>query len=130
MKPANLLLSMGDYERLNSLVETVRTDVSVLLEEELARATVVPDESLPDNAVAMNSVVRFKDLDSGKQTEVQVVFPHEADASKGKISVLAPIGAALIGLHVGQSIEWLVPSGRNRRIEVLSVFKEIQDQAS
>ncbi|MGE0527135.1 MAG: nucleoside diphosphate kinase regulator [Bdellovibrionales bacterium] len=127
---AQLLFSNRDFQRLSALVDTVRNGVSILLEEELARATVVPDGSLPADVVAMNSLVKFKDLESDQETEVQLVYPHEADARQGKISVLAPVGAALIGLRIGQSIEWPVPNGRKRRIEVVSVFKEVRDEAS
>jgi regulator of nucleoside diphosphate kinase len=126
---SHLLLSNRDFQRLNALVDEVRTGVSVMLEEELARATVTSDESLPADAVAMYSQVQFKDLDSGQLTEVQIVYPNEANSGAGKISVLAPVGAALIGLRQGQSIAWPVPSGRRRRIKVMSVFNEGQDRS-
>jgi regulator of nucleoside diphosphate kinase len=127
---SQILFSSRDFQRISALIKNIDSEVSVLLEEELARATVLPDESQLSDVVSMNSYVRFQDLDSKKVTEVTIVYPHEADSDSGKISVLAPVGAALIGLRVGQSIVWPVPNGRKRRIEVLSVSKEVQEKAS
>ena len=108
-----LLFSSSDFEKLNALVAISRTDVAAMLEEELARANVISDEKLPSDVVAMDTLVKFRDLDTQKETEIQIVYPHEVDAANGKISVLAPMGAALVGLRVGQSIEWPVPGGRH-----------------
>jgi regulator of nucleoside diphosphate kinase len=75
----------------------------------------------------MNSRVRVKDLNSGRVTTYQIVFPREADIAKNRISVLAPIGTGLLGYSAGATIEWQVPSGR-RRFRILAV--EYQPQAA
>ena len=70
----------------------------------------------------MNSRVRFRDDLTGKQSEVELVYPANANILEGKISVLAPVGTALLGLTEGDSIEWPVPSGKHRALTVVSVL--------
>ena len=91
------------------------------LEGELERAKVVAPRDVPTDAVTMNSTVRLRDLGSGKQLTYTLVFPNEADVDQGKISILAPIGTAMIGYRVGDVIEWEVPSGL-RRLKVEEVL--------
>jgi regulator of nucleoside diphosphate kinase len=69
----------------------------------------------------MNSRVRFEDLDSGEQLEVTLVYPRDADVDQSKVSVLAPVGSALLGLSVGQSISWPLPGGKSRHLRVVGV---------
>ena len=69
----------------------------------------------------MNSRVRFQDTDTHDELEVTLVYPKSADVDQGKISVLAPVGSALLGLSVGQSIEWPVPAGKLRHLRVVAV---------
>lgn len=97
------------------------TPAAQQLEEEITRALVVPQASVPTDVVTMNSRVTFEDLGTGRKTEVTVVYPHEADIEQGKVSILAPMGAALIGLQVGQTIDWTLPSGAVRQIRLLSI---------
>lgn len=82
------------------------------LERELSRALVVPATELPVDVVTMGSVVVFADEAKQVQRQVSLVYPEDADAGAGRISVLAPIGAALLGLRVDQRIEWPTPVGR------------------
>jgi regulator of nucleoside diphosphate kinase len=70
----------------------------------------------------MNSRVICKDEISGEQHEIELVYPHEADPSKGRVSVLAPVGAALLGMIVGNTIDWPIPGGRTTRLRVLAVL--------
>ena len=88
------------------------------LENELDRAVPVSSRKVPPDIITMNTRMRVKDLDSGKAMEIQLVFPREADYEQGKISILAPIGTALLGYGVGEIVEWKVPAGMRRlRIE-------------
>lgn len=121
MSTETLTINRSDFERLSNLARSTRTEVAELLEEELGRAEVVDDGKLPGDVVAMNTKVVYRDRATGKEAEVTLVYPHEADAALSRVSVLAPIGAALIGLRVGQSIRWPVPQGDNKDIEVLAV---------
>lgn len=117
----SLILTEPDFRKLSALARSLDTVVSQQLEEEIARALVVPQASVPPDVVTMNSRVTFEDLETGKKTEVTVVYPHEADMEHGKVSILAPMGAALIGLQVGQTITWPLPSGAIRQIRLLSL---------
>ncbi len=109
-----------DMQRLRKLLEGTQhwnlKDREYLshLEEELDRAVMVPAKRVPPNIVTMNSQMRVKDLDSEKEMSIQLVFPSEADYEHGKISILAPIGTALIGYREGDTVEWKVPAGVRR----------------
>jgi regulator of nucleoside diphosphate kinase len=90
------------------------------LSEELGRAVVVPAEAIPADVITMNSRFRLRDLDTGTVAEYTLVYPGKADFSRGNVSVLAPVGTALLGYRDGDTIEWRVPAGLKRlRIEAL-----------
>jgi regulator of nucleoside diphosphate kinase len=105
-----VFVTRQDFERLTQLLEThlSRRDKPALtaLEEELGRAVVVESSKIPPDVVTMNSRVQFEDLDTGERTEVTLVYPQDGNVEQSKISVLAPVGSALLGLSVGQSIGW------------------------
>ncbi len=85
---------------------------------ELRRARVVPRPQLPPDVVTMNSTVRLRDLETGEEETYTLVFPADADIAKNKLSVLAPVGTALLGYRTGEVVEWPVPAGVSRfRIE-------------
>jgi regulator of nucleoside diphosphate kinase len=90
------------------------------LEDELDRAEIVPPGSLPPGVISMHSVVRLKDLDTGEQIRYRLVFPGESFPGETCVSILAPLGTALIGYQAGDRIEWPVPRGI-RRLQVLTV---------
>lgn len=123
MEP-NLILTKEDFEKLTALVAYTETEAAAMLEEELSRAKVVTQEELPNDVVTMNSKVVFQDVDSGNETVITLVYPPDANADEGKISVLAPIGAALIGLRVGQEIKWPLPNGKAKKVKVLKVLSQ------
>jgi len=133
VKSKNIVITEVDYGRLQRLVESSRKfrqrDAEHLddLEQELERAVIVKAGQVPADVVTMNSTVRVKDLNSGRETSYQIVFPGEADIAKNRISVLAPIGTGLLGYSAGTTVEWQVPSGR-RRLRILEV--EYQPQAA
>lgn len=112
MRFNELKIARRDYARLMIL------RAADVLADELSRATVVPEERMPDNVVRMHSRVTYLDEGSGRRREVELVYPDEADLTSGKVSVLAPVGAALLGLAEGQSIEWRFPRGELRRLRV------------
>ena len=123
MQDTPIYFSERDYERLKGLVDggvhrrAGHAPVSQLARE-LDRAEVVPDDALPDGVVAMYSTVKLVDLDTDSEHVYTVVYPHEADAKRGRISVLAPVGTALLGYRAGDVVEWEVPAGKRRfRIE-------------
>ena len=116
-----------DYQRLSGMIERMRerngVDKEYLnrLEAELDRAEIVDPKDIPADVITMRSKVRLKDLVSGETNVYSLVFPTEADFSEGKISVLAPIGTAILGYKRGDTIEWPVPSGL-RRLKVDKVL--------
>lgn len=116
-----LMVSDRDNRQLLSLVSDHPTPAMIALEEELSRARVVPEAQLPSDVVAMHSVVTVEDLESGHASELTLVFPREADIASHKISVLAPMGVALIGLRVGQTYARELPDGRSKEFRVKAV---------
>jgi len=120
-----IYITADDSEKLAGLIAGRRGATSVereyldKLEQELDRAEVVEADAIPSDVVTMNSEVRVKDLDSGETRSYRLIFPTQA-RSENSISVLAPIGTAILGYRVGDIIEWLVPKGI-RRLKVLEV---------
>lgn len=119
----SLVVSEADYDRLFLLAEQARQrspEVSGGLLAELDRARIVADAAMPADVVRMGSTVRFV-LDGGEVQEVELVFPGEADIAQGRISILTPVGMALIGLAKGQRIAWADPHGRGHELVVRAV---------
>ncbi len=116
-----LVVANTDYETLLALIDRHRGEAADSLDEELARAEVVPARQLPGDVVAINSRVTFRDLDSGEETTVTLVVPHQVDVAAMKISLLSPVGCALIGLRRGACIQWPIPGGKHRRLQVMAV---------
>lgn len=122
-----IVLSESDYNRIMALLDSLDSDNLLPLENELTRAKVVPLSKLPANTVAMGSTVTFEDLESGKTTTVTLAYPNEANVEEMKISVLSPVGSALLGLRVGGTIEWPLPSRGQRRLKVIAVEQHKAD---
>ena len=127
-KESTIHITEADLARLRKLIEAARdggidsnTPYMNKLEDELDRANIVDPKEIPMDAITMRSKVRLKDLESRKEMIYSLVFPTEADVDEGRISVLAPIGTAMIGYRVGDIIEWEVPSGL-RRLKVEEVL--------
>lgn len=122
-KKPDIIVSESDQHRLTVLATGALDRVPEVAEEllsEMERAQVVPLESVPATVVQMDSTVVYK-TDDGRERRVQLVYPGKADIAEGKISILTPIGTALIGLSEGQSITWLTRDGHRRSMTVLSV---------
>jgi regulator of nucleoside diphosphate kinase len=123
-KNTTIHLSREDYGRLRPLAAALprnqAADGRPTLRTELERANVLPRELLPPGVVTVNSRVRFKDLASGDVAEYVITWPERADGGMERISVLAPIGTALIGYREGDEVTWPTPGG-TRRLLVLQV---------
>jgi regulator of nucleoside diphosphate kinase len=124
-KAPSIYLTQVDLDRLLDLLEAYAAGSGGRrydkLENELARAVVVSHGQIPKDVVTMNSRVEFEDEATGERHEFTLVYPGNADISKGSISILAPVGSALLGLSAGQSIDWDLPNGQKRRYRVISV---------
>lgn len=120
--PPRIVLTRFDQERLEKLLESVgaRPDLEAL-RDEIDRAEVVEPQEIPANRVTMNSRVQFVDEEAKAEHEITLVFPAHADVAENRVSILAPVGSALLGLSVGDTIEWPLPNGRSRRLRVVAV---------
>jgi regulator of nucleoside diphosphate kinase len=121
-----LLLSRLDVERIEALLEQTSSNSlnTSALQDELARAEILDPANMPANVITMNSTarVRLEDAVLGDHDhELTLVYPRDADGRTDKVSILAPVGSALLGLRVGDAIDWPMPGGRNARLHVLAI---------
>lgn len=129
MEPRDIYLTKVDMARLKELVE-----VGIAfkdgnkehrhlenLEHELDRAHIVEPRAIPHDVVTMNSRVRLKNLETGQESELTLVFPSNADIEHHKISVLAPIGTAILGYRTGDTVDWPVPAGP-RKVQIQEIL--------
>jgi regulator of nucleoside diphosphate kinase len=118
-----LVVSRLDCERIEALLEQPGNAGPGLdgLRDELARAEVLEPRDMPRDVITMNSTARFRDDASGSEREPPQVYPRDVDGRAGRVSILAPVGSALLGLRVGQAIEWPVPGGHTIHLQVLEV---------
>ena len=117
-----IILSADDYERLSALAHAARKRMPHQADEladEIGRAHVLAKGERPQHVVCMNSEVEFRDDATGKVQRVTLVYPEEADISQRKVSVLTPVGTALIGLRTGHCIMWETPNGGVRQLTVI-----------
>ena len=113
-----------DYDIIADLALSIgrrSPELSKLLLEEIDRAEIHARDALPPEVVALGSEVEFLDVGSGATRQVTLVLPGEADIEAGRVSILTSVGAGLIGLKKGQSIDWPCPSGRPRVLRILNV---------
>lgn len=116
-----LTISRQDYDKISALLDTATPQIAELLEQELSRAAIVEKEKVPQDVVTMYSEVEFIDIDSQEKQKVTLVYPPDSNIEENKISILAPVGAALIGLHVGDKIDWPLSSTKVKRLKVIAV---------
>jgi len=116
-----IYISEFDLKRLKELIKVAEEfgDKRVVryleeLDEELDRAEAMKPQEIRDDVITMNSTFRLRDVDTDEEAVYTVVFPGDADSARGKISILAPIGTAVLGYKIGDMIEWEVPAGRKR----------------
>jgi regulator of nucleoside diphosphate kinase len=130
----SIWLTAHDYNRLRLLLaELTRQSRGVqagveTLEEILDLARVVNSDKVPHNVVTMNSRVLFEDVRTGEQGTVTIVYPADVDPTSGRISVLSPVGAALIGEAEGSEVELPLPHGQVRRIRIGNVIYQPEAQ--
>ncbi len=116
-----IVVTYQDFERIQAAIGVHQGMEFDRLDRELERATLVSPETIADEIVTMNSKLVYEDLSSGKRRTVQLVYPQDANAAQDKISVLAPLGSALIGLREGDQIEWVMPAG-NRTLKIVELI--------
>jgi regulator of nucleoside diphosphate kinase len=127
MSDREIYITEYDMARLRELLEVAKgfsyrgRDDLKQLEAELNRGKLVDPRDVPEDVITMNSRVCLIDLDTGEEMIYTLVFPNEADIDQDKISVLAPIGTAMLGYRVGDTFEWEVPAGL-RRLKVREIL--------
>lgn len=120
-----VIINELDAERIDRLLEQpefASLPVAATLTAELDRARMCKPAEMPDDIVTMNSQVKFRDLSTGEVRVRTLVYPSQMSDSNRQLSVLAPVGAALLGLRVGNSIHWELPGGSTTRLEVLELL--------
>lgn len=112
-----------DYLRLSNLLNNLEVEPDSLenLEVEMERATILSDNEVPVGLVTMNSTVEYEDLSNGKSTTITIIYPGNETSTGKNISILAPLGSALLGLREGQEINWKFPSGKTKRLKIIKV---------
>ncbi len=119
-------ITAEDMARLRAVVERhlegSRAAAAEQLELELDRAAVVPQDQIPPDVVTMRSRILFEDLETGRRREATLVYPDEANIDQSMISILAPVGQAVLGLKVGDVIEWPLPNARLARLRIMEVL--------
>jgi regulator of nucleoside diphosphate kinase len=130
-KQSRIQVTEADYHHLRNLIDTWPNsrdlDAGESLAEELDRAEVVSTERIAGNVVTMDSRVVFEDQQTAEKRDVWLVYPQESDVLRGRISVLAPIGTALLGLAVGQTIDWPLPGTQVKRLRIVEVVYQPED---
>lgn len=124
MSKPTIIISEQDLNRLETMLEhqTQLTPTMKMLEEELARAEVVEPENVPSNVVTMNAKVLITIAPSTEATEITLVYPHDFKGEKGQVNVIAPIGAAILGLAEGQEIDWPQADGQLMKVKIEKVL--------
>ena len=116
-----IMISAGEYDRLADLVNQAPPSLAAYFRRELARASIVADANFDSRAARIGSRVTYREGRAQNSRTVTLVWPHEVDTQRGHISVVTSIGAALLGLRPGNSIDWPSPLGGARRLTVLAV---------
>lgn len=125
MQEPQLIINELDLERLESLLSQPQYEqlpTAEALSRELERAELVAPQDMPANVVTMNSRVRFRDLNDDSVHERTLVYPQRLDSAEDALSVMAPIGSALLGLSEGQEIDWQLPGGQRTRLRIEKVL--------
>lgn len=124
MAKPTIIISQQDLQRLETMLEhqSKLSPTMQHLEDELARADVVAPQDVPENVVTMNARVRITIAPARESTEITLVYPHDFRGDKGQVNVLAPVGAAILGLAEGQEIEWPQPDGHLMKVKIEKVL--------
>jgi len=120
LSPA-IVVTFQDFARLQDAINAAVGLDTECLDAELERARLVESKDVSPLVVTMNTRLIYEDLASKRRQTMQLVYPDDADASQHKISILAPLGSALLGLEEGATIDWVMPGG-TRRIKLLKIL--------
>jgi len=117
-----ILMTEKDLLRIKHVLSFQNSQEYENLDIELDRAKIISDNEVPPDLVTMNSKIKFLNVQDNKEMVITLVYPSDANFSEGKISVLASLGSALIGLRVNQQINWMFPDGKTKSLKILEVL--------
>lgn len=127
MNDHTIIVTAADADKLKELIRNAQrgeyrqSKYLEMLSGELARATIIDAGAVPPDVIIMNSQAVLTEVDTGEEMVLTLVFPEDADPIEGKISVLAPIGTAMLGYRVGDVFEWETPGGMTKmRVEKIA----------
>jgi len=120
-----MILTFTDHQRLTGLIELASVNAAMpeiveSLYKSLMLAKMLPQERITEDIITMNSKLLLKDLSSGREAELTITYPKDADSRERKVSVFSTIGAALLGRRVGDIVSWKVPAGTGQ-FEILEI---------
>jgi regulator of nucleoside diphosphate kinase len=124
---SDIVVKQSDFKKLMSLLLSADTEIVEVLEQELTHAKVVDDKSYPKNAVCMGSLVTYVDLVSNKRNVIKLVYPDQANLGEMKVSVLSPVGCALIGMKKNCSIDWKMLNNKHAKFKVEFVEQNVPE---
>jgi regulator of nucleoside diphosphate kinase len=123
-----ITITRPDRDRLANIVQALslrsQDALADFLDQEISRARIVEPGDIPSDVVTMNSRVVYRDEEAGAERTARLVYPGEENSDTGNLSVLTPVGTALLGLRCGQSIEWTTRDGRPRRLTLIRVLSQ------
>ncbi len=130
MKP---ILTNSDYKTIHSLLQNLPSrlkgkEVS-LLQKEIKSAEIISDEAISEDIIQLNSRFEVQELLSGKFMNLQLVLPNQADLKQNRISILSPLGVALIGFRQGMTVEWTLPGGL-KKLQIIRVEKPLRSTST
>lgn len=128
-----IIIAQETVAHLESLVQGAAARMPALADgllEELSRARILPAARVPSDVVGLGSTVLWRDETTGREHTATLVWPEEADISVGRLSILTPVGVALLGLKAGTRFRWETRKGETRELMVLSVFSATSDKAA
>jgi len=135
MQTPNIQITQSDYNKLQDLLKTMPTvrpedkACREALSREIMRAKIKPSEEIPDDVITLNSRARLIDLKTKEVLDLTIVLPEDVDVQEGRISILAPLGTAMLGFRQGDIFEWNVPGGQSRfQVETVLFQPEATDR--
>jgi regulator of nucleoside diphosphate kinase len=117
-----ILITEKNLLRIKQILSFKDSEDYENLEIELDRAKFISDDDAPADLVTMNSKIKFLNIQDNNEMVITILYPHEANYAEGRISVLASLGSALIGLRVGQQINWMFPDEKTKTLKILEVI--------
>jgi regulator of nucleoside diphosphate kinase len=134
VNPRNIIVSRNDLHQLRSLLRVqsnsaLDQDHLVELQDEIDRATILDEHEIPGDIITINAQITVRDLATSDERTYTLVLPSQADLTAGRVSILAPLGTALLGFREGDEIEWNMPGG-TRKLRIVAVKRALEEDVA